>query len=275
MTEQTIQLACPDDRGELQPAEDGMLCSRCGRHLPLIQGILELLPKESFQELSIERVQLEGYASTFSARPEKSWLQPLRFLLALLGNGHLYGWAANQVEAAARGRTISILDAACGDGTLRRFLSHRHSYTGIDFSRRLLLRAVRYHPATYFRGDLNHLPFFDDGFDVVVSLQALQYLAHPELALREMSRVLRKNGELMLTVPNAESIKYRFQGIPQVQLQEFDLHTVLSIVSRDFDIQSLEARGLWLPFPQIPVHLPGVFAARLGLSWTVIATPRK
>jgi SAM-dependent methyltransferase len=270
-----IQPVCPDEFGELVPAGNGYCCHNCGRLFPLVGGILELLPLQSFQESSKEHTQLQHYASSLSQRPERAWHQPLRFLLAQFGNGYLYMWAANCVEASAEGRSLSILDAGCGDGILHYSLSQRHFYTGVDFSTRLLVRALRHYPATYYRSDLNHLPFLPDCFDVVVSLQALQYVAQPEQALREMSRVLRPNGKLVLTVPNAESFKYRFQGIPEIQLQEFDRQTIISLVSRSFHIQHLEARGLWLPLPKVSLHAPGVYSSRWALSWTILATPRK
>jgi SAM-dependent methyltransferase len=275
MNAPSIQPVCPDDRGELRATQNGRLCSRCGRSFPLTQNILELLPKEVFQESSSERSQLERYASTFSRREEKWWSYPLRFFLARLGNGYLYDWAADCVNAAAPGINLSVLDAGCGDGILTRFLSTRHSYVGVDFSTRLLLRAVRYHRGVYIRGDLGHLPFSDDSFDVAVSLQVLQYLRRPEEALREISRVLRKDGKLFLSLPNAESFKYRLQGTPPIQLQRFDHVNMRLMLTGIFEVQDLRTRGLWLPFPKVPLHIPGTYANQYGLSWTVVATPRK
>ena len=85
-------------------------------------------------------------------------------------------------------------------GSLRRYLSHKHFYVGVDFSTRLLARAKRYNPATYFRADLKHLPFLNATFDTVFSLQALQYLERPELVLAQIARVLKPDGRLVLTV---------------------------------------------------------------------------
>jgi SAM-dependent methyltransferase len=268
-------IACPDDLGELHAAAGGLQCSSCGRHFPSMGGILELLPREALQETSPEKSQLNSYRASFSNRPEKAWRHSLGMFLNLLGNGYLYSWAARTLESFASGQSFTMLDAACGDGILRRYLSGRHTYVGIDFSTRLLVRAQRYHPATYFQADLNHLPFPSATFDAVVSLQALQYLDRPEAALAEMARILKPAGKLLLTVPNDESFKYRRQGIPQIQLQRFNRERLPALLAPKFEVLDARTRGLWLPGPMISVHVPGGYPARWGLSWTVVAAPKK
>src|SRR5438477_1860998 len=150
MHSEPFELVCPDDLKSLDCKLGHLQCTHCSRNFPPVCGIMELLPRESADASSIEQAQLLRYASTFSNRPDKLWLWPLRVLLANLGNGYLYRWAARTVEQLAEGRPRSILDAACGDGMARRFLSKRHSYVGIDFSTRLLLRAQRHVPASYY-----------------------------------------------------------------------------------------------------------------------------
>jgi SAM-dependent methyltransferase len=153
---------------------------------------------------------------------------------------------------------------------LLRHLSRRHVYIGSDFSTRPLDRASRYQPAEYFRADLNRLPFASGSFDVVVTLQALQYLEHPERGVEEIQRVLRPGGRFILSVPNDDSFKYRRQGVPAIQLSRFRRETILSLLSRGFICLELEARGFWLPIPGVGVHLPGHYSDSTGLAWTAV-----
>jgi len=270
-----ISIACPDDLGALHDAGTGLQCSLCGRRFPSVDGIVELLPREALQEASPENSQLNNYRAGFSNRPDSAWRHSLGVFLNLLGNRYLYSWAVRALERLANGQSFAILDAACGDGILRRFLSSRHNYVGIDFSSRPLSRALRYHPATYFRADLNHLPFPGATFDAVLSFQALQYLDRPEVALAEMARVLKPAGKLFLTVPNDESFKYRRQGIPRIQLQRFNRQSLPALLAPRFEVLQASTRGFWVPVPRISMHAPGVYRPRWGLSWTVVATPRK
>lgn len=274
-TKHLVAIVCPNDLVELQRTSVGFRCIVCGRHFPLVDGIVDLLPRENLDEASAENLQLNSYRARFSNRADRAWRHSLGTFLILLGNRYLYSWAVRTLEKIARGRSFVVLDAACGDGILRRYVSNRHHYVGVDFSARPLDRAQRYNPATYFRADLNHLPFPNAVFDAVVSFQALQYLDRPGVALAQMARVLKPTGTLLLTVPNDESFKYRHQGIPKIQLQRFNRQTLLSLLAPAFDVLQAETRGFWVPAPVVSLHVPGAYPARWGLSWTVVATPKK
>ena len=273
--ERVVAIVCPNDLAELQRTSGGFLCIACKRDFPLVDGIVDLLPRETLEEASSENVQLNSYRASFSNRADTAWRHSLGMFLNLLGNRYLYSWAARTLEKVASGRSFVVLDAGCGDGILLRYLSNLHRYVRIDFSARPLSRAQRYHPATYFRADLNHLPFPDAAFDAVVSFQALQYVDRPEFALAQMARILKPTGTLLLTVPNDESFKYRRQGIPQIQLQRFNRQTLPSLLAPAFDVVEARTRGFWVPAPAVSLHLPGVYPTRWGLSWTVVATPKK
>jgi SAM-dependent methyltransferase len=264
-------LVCPDDFGHLEQLGDELRCSACGRHFSAKNGVWELLPRESQDIASSEGQRLESYRASYSQRPDRWWLHPARVLIAGMGNAYLYGWASRVIETLARGRSLRILDAACGDGMLWRHLARRHHYVGVDFSARPLERASRHHPATYVRGDLNRLPFAPQTFDLAVSLQALQYLEQPQRAVREIGRVLRPESHLLLTLPNDASFKYRLQGVPFIQLHRFRRSDMVELLHSDFEVRQLEARGLWFPVPRLTVHLPGRYSELRGLSWTAVA----
>jgi ubiquinone/menaquinone biosynthesis C-methylase UbiE len=48
-------------------------------------------------------------------------------------------------------------------------------------------------------GWANQLPWPDDSFDVVVSCNMFHYITHPVEAVREMERVLRPGGKMVIT----------------------------------------------------------------------------
>lgn len=53
------------------------------------------------------------------------------------------------------------------------------------------------------------LPFDDDSFDVIFSLEVLEHLSVPKKSLQEIRRVLRKDGYLVITTPNLATLKNR------------------------------------------------------------------
>jgi|GEM_PF-6016887 len=267
--------ACPEDLTELEAWPTNLHCPRCGRDFARVEGIYDLLPREAPSGSSAQGAELRRYQASFAERRDRAWYQPLRLLTGSLANGYLYAWAARSVEAFAGSRALALLDAGCGDGMLRYYLSVRHVYVGVDFAMRMLARARRYRPATYFRADLNRLPFPNESFDAIVSLQALQYLDRPEVALAEMARVLKPRGRLFLSLPNHQSFKYRWQGISSTQVQHFNLASATALVSREFDCLESSVRGFWVPLPHIPIHVGMQMPINQGVALTIIATPKK
>jgi SAM-dependent methyltransferase len=84
-----------------------------------------------------------------------------------------------------------VLDAACGEGRLRRQLPDAVAWVGLDTSPAQL--AANPYP-TLVRGDLRALPFADATFAEVTHLWCLYHLDDPVPAVAEAARVLRAGG---------------------------------------------------------------------------------
>jgi len=61
----------------------------------------------------------------------------------------------------------------------------------------------------FIRADINKLPFRDSLFDLIISLGVIEHLHNPKTAVREMEQVLKKDGVLFITVPNAYCFPHR------------------------------------------------------------------
>jgi SAM-dependent methyltransferase len=101
------------------------------------------------------------------------------------------------------------LDAGCGTGTLARFLAGRKGckVLGVDASEEMISRCTPA-PNTEFRQipDICETGLPDASFDGVLCSSMLEYVPDPPAALRELRRVLRPNGLLLVSVPNAHPI---------------------------------------------------------------------
>ncbi len=51
--------------------------------------------------------------------------------------------------------------------------------------------------------DISRLPFADESFDTVICSEVLEHVSQPSNALTELNRVLKKDGELAVSVPRA------------------------------------------------------------------------
>jgi SAM-dependent methyltransferase len=64
------------------------------------------------------------------------------------------------------------------------------------------------------KADLDgRLPFEDDSFQTVVCVEGLEHIENPASAVREFSRVLKKGGTLIVSVPNIMNIEERFKWL--------------------------------------------------------------
>ena len=100
------------------------------------------------------------------------------------------------------GRGTTLLDVGCGAGRACTIAAQRGaSVTGLDATPELLAIARQRVPnAVFHLGDMETLPFPDDGFDVVTGFNSFQYAADPVRALREARRVARPGGQIVVTV---------------------------------------------------------------------------
>jgi SAM-dependent methyltransferase len=97
-----------------------------------------------------------------------------------------------------------VLDAGCGDGRLAVDLASRGAeVTGLDASKRMLTaardRATR--AGVHLRlvqAEAQALPFPDACFDLVCSITVLCFATDPDAIVRELVRVLRPDGRLVL-----------------------------------------------------------------------------
>jgi demethylmenaquinone methyltransferase / 2-methoxy-6-polyprenyl-1,4-benzoquinol methylase len=105
------------------------------------------------------------------------------------------------------------LDLCCGTGDVAFALARQGvEVVGLDFSEPMLaVAAGRFKvqsskfkvrtatlPVQFLRGDAQQIPFPDDSFDLVTISYGLRNLADWELGLREMKRVIRPGGRILV-----------------------------------------------------------------------------
>jgi SAM-dependent methyltransferase len=107
-----------------------------------------------------------------------------------------------------------VLDVGCGDLSLWAALDDRPEVIGVDVE----LPPSRVPEIERLPASALELPFEGAEFDAVVSTQMLDDLRDRTQALREMARVLRRDGTLFLTCDAGETprpLRARLQRIPR------------------------------------------------------------
>lgn len=116
-------------------------------------------------------------------------------------------WLANlervvdQVAQDPKGEPKRVLEVGCGEGVIADKLHHRFGeVVALDLPDAGLRTWWQNYPGPgYLHADAHHLPFDDDQFDLVVSVEVLEHLTDPMQGLREMIRVCRRH--LIVSVP--------------------------------------------------------------------------
>jgi methionine biosynthesis protein MetW len=106
-----------------------------------------------------------------------------------------------------------VLDVGCGDGAVAHFLKTQKlcQVYGVDFSHTALKRASR-RGLPVVCGDLSTvLPIKSSSVDTVFFGDVIEHLYFPEVALKEIRRVIKPNGRLILSCPNMGYWRYRLQ----------------------------------------------------------------
>jgi SAM-dependent methyltransferase len=108
-------------------------------------------------------------------------------------------------DCAAVTAQHSVLDVACGPGIVSCFFAKRARHvTGLDFVPAMLDRARRYQEEQQIAnvdwqlGSSTDLPFPAGSFDCVVTRFSFHHFLDPLAALREMQRVCRSNGTVVV-----------------------------------------------------------------------------
>ncbi len=137
----------------------------------------------------------------FSPQDQMHWgAQP-----AFYGPRHQFreDYLFNALRRHAPGYTI--LDAACGAGTLLRRLAKQHYYTiGLDMSPDFLTyirNASEASTITLLQGDIQHIPCTSEYVDGVIAGEVLEHLEDDATPVGEFWRILRPGGICVISVP--------------------------------------------------------------------------
>lgn len=165
---------------------DLVRCLRC--------GLIYLNPRPDEGELSI------FYPNTFYA--EQTVMS--RFFSDFLNGSKLR-------EVASFKKTGRILDVGCGEGGLIfAFKARGWAAFGVDTSKVATgLTGEKIGKQYTFNGELKDCHFPDGYFDVVILNHVLEHVAHPNEELKEIGRILKDDGVLLLSVPNIDSFQFK------------------------------------------------------------------
>jgi ubiquinone/menaquinone biosynthesis C-methylase UbiE len=150
---------------------------------------------------------------------------------------------------------MSVLDVGCGTGLetvrLAKMVAPSGTVVGIDASEKFLVEARRRTaglglPIDYRQGDALQIQFPEKTFDVARAERLFPYLAAPERALSELTRVTKPGGAVALIEPDFETVTINVSDrslVRKVLHFDCDHHTKHGWIGRDLP-RLFKAAGL-------------------------------
>ncbi len=106
--------------------------------------------------------------------------------------------------------TGQVLDLGCADG----IFSHKHkNVVGLDILESRYVNFYKLHDGNFLipliRGDMHRLPLKKSSFDCVLINHTLEHTNKPDMVIKEVKRILKTNGKIIIGVPNSYSTQAR------------------------------------------------------------------
>lgn len=130
-----------------------------------------------------------------------------------------------------------VLDLGCGTGHSWTELLPRET-VGVDIAPEALTGQER----ETRQADMRALPFVQDSFDSVVSIQSIEHVPDPQRVLAEVVRVLRPEGRAILVTPNRLTFGRSDEIIDPYHHVEYDARQLHDLCRPFFD--RVEIQGL-------------------------------
>ncbi|PIR97594.1 MAG: hypothetical protein COT91_00380 [Candidatus Doudnabacteria bacterium CG10_big_fil_rev_8_21_14_0_10_41_10] len=141
-----------------------------------------------------------------------------------------------------------ILDNGCGSGHLGEVLRDK-KIIGLDLSEKMLKYATKRLTEVH-QGSAESLPFNNSHFDTIFCRSLLHHLQNPEVAVKEVARVLKPGGKVIF----ADTLKNIVTSIPREMMrkksehfsethQNFSKSEMLNLVGKDLEIVDVRYMG--------------------------------
>lgn len=180
------------------------------------------------------------------------------------------------------GERQRILDIPAGNGLLSdKLRQDGHVVVPADINKE--------HPEFVYANMADALPFPAGDFDTVICLEGLEHLLDPLFAVRELNRVCRKGGHIIVSIPNIQNCYSRLHFLCKGYFYQFPPYRPVSgSVRKGADlghISPLDLRKIESFFSSCDAHLVSISGDRwkgwylmpvylvfllFGLSWIAI-----
>ena len=178
-----------------------------------------------------------------------------------------------------------ILDIGCGNGAFLNLIKTRYNVFGADISKEYAKYCKKHGINVRVCNVENELPFSSNSFDIITMFATLEHIRMPQYNLAEINRIMKKNGYLIISIPNGGYIINWFimSFMPQYaglspsfgsydHCNHFTLYDIKLILNNlNFKIEKVEGFPIGLPYinfitKRIPLYkLSNIFSSNFNI----------
>jgi ubiquinone/menaquinone biosynthesis C-methylase UbiE len=168
---------------------------------------------------------------------------------------------------------INFLDLGCAGGEITKKYAKLTNLYGVDISERFLKIARKNGLKVKLANIEKEIPFKKGFFNAVLCSEVMEHIVDTDKVLCEINRVLEINGDLILTIPNVNSIisypmmlffdlpPYLSARYKSPHVRDFTLKTIkMALKNNGFRIESYRGCSFFLP----PLGSMGIVGEALG-----------
>jgi ubiquinone/menaquinone biosynthesis C-methylase UbiE len=138
----------------------------------------------------------------------------------------------------------TILEIGCGDGGVVQYLKEKNEVHGADISKNgvkfIEKKGIKTHLVDISE---EKLKVKDGFFDYVIILETIEHLKSPQHAIEEIQRVLKKNGVMIISIPNPRTC-HKFLYPCLFKFKNFKEY----LINNRFLVKRVDTYGICPPF---------------------------
>jgi len=147
-----------------------------------------------------------------------------------------------------------VLDVGCGTGAvLEQMAAKNFLVSGIDMSD-TALEYCRKKGFEVDKGFADKMPYSDNTFDIVFALDVLEHLENPELAVREVKRVLKDGGLFVATVP-AHQWLWSYHDDSLHHKKRYNKNDLTKLLSKELQVATVSWIHAFILLPAVVLRL--------------------
>lgn len=157
---------------------------------------------------------------------------------------------------------MRVLDLGCGTGILSQDLQGKATVVSADYAALALAYCRRRHLRRLVQADGHALPLRNAAFDVVLAVDTIEHLADDAAALREVRRIIKPRGMVIINVP-AFQFLWSSHDVANQHFRRYSRPQLRRVVeAAGFQLSKLTYTNLLLFPPTLAVR----WAKRLGFQ---------